>query len=1120
MRRELFRYVRVKQPKVFDLGTRIDPALAALPRDQRERWAREWLGSKQAVARLADLAFDYGAYLAIEKLSAAHLPSRDDLRDPEALRARRVKRDPTYQGDRARVISSLWAAKQLAPHDTAELERLACFVELFPTLDRVLERVPYPMPIEQRVRARRPPVAPVRPPQILADPDAGTRSELAELAQHVDTLWRVRRELLETTRKEHATRVRTLAHAATKGERLRDRNVELVEATRAMRAAPAKTGLLALLDLPATVALPPSSVDALAKAKVLFEKYGIKPEKFCVTSKEVAVKVDTLKPPVGATLQGAGCYKEHPNPLFGDEVRLLGHADLIRVEERLLGYVDGEISYIENILAGEVRKRRVRMQRYFEQTTEITTQQEDATSRESTVTAKHDLSSSIQTELGTRVSSDVNASASGSGGGSLGLVEFKGNGSVGANLGIDLEARTSTEDTSSFSQEIINKALETTRSLTIERRLSRTWSLHDTEDLHKITGGAEPRNGIYRFLDKRVCLTETLYGKRVFLLANLRFPGRNLVCEREDRLLLGLGELGRKPVFDISIDDVHPSTYKELAARFKAANVRPPPPPMQTIGKTYKTETTNAAAEQPAPSATKLGEALTPFFEKYKRFLITDSIRIPDGYEVREVLVTVNHGRNGLSVPAQLPLKLAGATLGAGLTLVTAAAQGLLGPALFVPAAVYQFQFAVSPVMHYNTDSSNVAACVGNETHESPYFFFEPDLLMRQLFDAFGNFVSQSPGLIQALQTAYTTLQTNLVAHAGAAATEITQVVQTAVNGVMDRLRSSFDNGNILETFGGIVDTMTGLVNTTVTAVNLGTALTTMVQPVIDFVRSVLALFTTGLQQALLDLFELMASLSDPVEILPFTSVAGTRGELPVSFNTVAIHPGVTINLTACLARTNDGLDAWKLETYDKLYQAYVQLVADYETKALLVQSVDRIERNPATLRREETLAIKELVCHALNNVHEPPAGNTYTFDKLNLFENAIDWDNLSYRLFNYGPTHAEVVMDKVGVYAGVDERRQAFLKASWAQVLIPLRDDPRLEEQLGAYIHTNAFDFEGDLDDNELAALYTELSRDRARIAEEPPIVSRRHETLPTDLVVLRPEIPPLDESTCEPIP
>jgi len=134
------------------------------------------------------------------------------------------------------------------------------------------------------------------------------------------------------------------------------------------------------------------------------------------------------------------------------------------------------------------------------------------------------------------------------------------------------------------------------------------------------------------------------------------------------------------------------------------------------------------------------------------------------------------------------------------------------------------------------------------------------------------------------------------------------------------------------------------------------------------------------------------------------------------------------------------------------------------------------------------------------------------TLDELQLFEHAIDWPNVTYRLYNYGPQGAQVAYEVLGLYATADRRRRAFLDASWTQVLVPLREDTRLEQILVAYFKTGTVDFEADLLGeltgseeeryDELTAIYRDLILQRASLPEEPP--KHRRERIPTDIIVI----------------
>ncbi|MDP2330954.1 MAG: hypothetical protein Q8M19_09700 [Reyranella sp.] len=1154
--KEIFRYARIRQPRIIDIvlrarGSSRLKAIVDRPAAERAAWARDQIKSDQAVRSEADLRFDYFAHLSIKALPVDRLPSRKVVRDPIAFASAGFDSDKNRRADLDNCLASLFAFKILRDEENAAaVGRLLRFVELFPELHRVDEERDYPNAVLTKIEIK----APAPPPP--HDRQPGVARELAadvgKLARHVETLWAARNKRLATQRAELNERYRqimtmplvdagTAKTSTAKGKRAKTsaRTSSLLSA----RIKERRDNLVALradyrtstnaLTLGAVLDMPPKQLSGNATAaaklvvvqretKALLEKHGIEAEAFVEVYQQVVAKADALGVKA-STAADTDCYAENPRLMFGDTVRVLGHADLVRVDETFVEYSVGEISYVENILPGEIKKREVKSTKYFEEVTETTIEETSDTSSESSVTTKQDLGSQIATELAAHMNSESSVSASGSGGGTIGVVDFQGAGQAAASLNVGVDANLTTENTSNFSQEIISKAIEKTKSSSIERRLTRSYSLHETLHSHSVDNtlgdDIKARNGIYCFLDKHVCLTETVYGKRLFVMANLRLPGRNLLCEREQRLQLGLSELGQRPQFDITVDQIQPDTYKTLVGQFKASNVSPPPPPIQTIAKTYKTDNTNANAEKQGIDPKKVADALTPFFEQYKRFLITDNIRLPDGYEVREVTATINHGRNGISVPAHLPLKFVGAALGAGFTLASSASLANYASFVTVPLALYQFEYGISPLLHYNTDSSNVSLCLGNETQDSPYFFFEPEFLMDEILNAFGSFLQNAPDLLATIEISAGELLTQLKNKAAEVPDKVRDVVQDVINKLIENVKNALSNvsirGSIRQGFRATFNDLSASLVDAQKLIDLGTGLGDMFEPLKAFITGVINLLREGMQNALIDLFAFVASLSENSQVLPFGNVAGIRGELPLSVNAVAIHPGITINVVASLSRSDEALDKWRLETFDALYQAYLQQLADYETKAMMLSKVDRVARSPATLRREEVIAMKELVLHALNNLHGP-ADSEYSFDRINFFENALDWGNMSFRLFNYGPNVSELEKEKRGVFGGIDDRRRAFLKAGWAQVLIPAQADLRLEQKVGQYFVDGTFDLESGFGIDELTALYQELINDRARIANGPTPQPIGHEVLPTDFIYISEELPVNDRSPC----
>jgi hypothetical protein len=162
-------------------------------------------------------------------------------------------------------------------------------------------------------------------------------------------------------------------------------------------------------------------------------------------------------------------------------------------------------------------------------------------------------------------------------------------------------------------------------------------------------------------------------------------------------------------------------------------------------------------------------------------------------------------------------------------------------------------------------------------------------------------------------------------------------------------------------------------------------------------------------------------------------------------------------------------------------------------------------------MRREERIALKERVINALHALH-PTGGTTIPIERLELFEHAIDWDSMSYRLFNYGPSDEGMALELEAVLTGGDEERRRFLLSTWSQAMIPLQPHDGLVAQFLDYLR----DGSGSVADaisgasadvpetDELTALYRDLVLSRSLIDENPPSGEPRFVTLPTDLIAL----------------
>lgn len=1223
---ELFRYARVRPPRIIDLRSRArkDPELRALleqaadddPPQQAESrqdrvlsgsYTREPSTSAGAPASLGELTFDYRRHLRVEELPADRLPMAADLRDPASFDPAAIRRDPGYRADRKALLLQVASLRLATPgrEESAELTqaaRMLDFVETFPDLPRRRTREPYATVVLKRPEVRVI-AAPARREPVFDPAPPVEAQELHEVAEGLQVLWRARHRMLQERKRAfdraHRQLMRDIpqlppvprppaileppvpeAPAPEVGERsgrvTKGKRVTRASAKSGRKSAEKAAGKAA--GKPADAPMPDDRADDAARVEAaneyrrllkeradvhaaairkrtaalvaLREEYeqerqsaslermlsssaktvakyvsgksesqvgrmmnvvkeyaygtNVPVSRFCEAYEQAVNRGDTM----GANqakpdFQGSACFAESPDLVFADTVRILGEADLIRVDETFVKYSAGEISYVENVLAGEVRKRKVKATRYLEQLTETISEETTEGTKETGATTKQDLKSQVESEINTRLETDISASANASGGGTIGVVEVQGGGSVDASLGMGLDTSLGTSNESRFSQEIVSKALERTKQTVVERRMSRAYSLDETSNLHAIRNdgeNAESFNGVYCFLNRHVAITESVYGRRLFLLANIRVPGKSLLCSRMHRLHLAYEDVGVRPTFDITPADITPANYMALAGRFKAQNVAPPPAPIVRLGRTYKTDTTNTNSEAPEFNGRQIAEVLVPFFAKYKRFLITDNVALPDGYEVMDVTVTVNHGANGISIPADLPLRAGGAMAFAAPAL---AAYGGYGPFL-LPVWLWSVGFLASPLLHYNADSSNVTVGIGTESQDSPYYFFDPDALIKEIFNLFGSISASLPSILSEIEAGIVPLMTKLASNAGKIPGQVASAVTSAVNTFIAAIKQIFTDIINLDPAAALDHMATlGFSITQGQLQNLQNTMGTLFEPFRAFIQNALDLIGGAVGTAIGDLFAYFMQLWESSQTFSFAGAQGTRGELPISLNTIAIKPGITVNLSACLRRTEEALARWQLETFANFYRAHLQLMADYESRALMAgNGAHRVAKPPALLRAEEHTAVKERVLYALNNAQGNP-GNSYTFDRMNFFEHALDWPNMTYRVFNYGPTPIENILDKRGAFIGADERRRAFSMALWAQVMIPVADSDHFVEQVMSYFEHGTFSMDGTLEDDELVALYRDFVLGRE--AEPLEVSAPRFETVPTEFIVIQ---------------
>jgi hypothetical protein len=597
---ELLTFSRLEPIRVIDLEYRL--AKAGVPDDEKGSadWAKQTLASKSAVRSLSDLSFDYSRHLKEDFDLRAGLPSRDELRTADSFDGAKIAQNPAYRGDQRRAQATFLALALDPARDEAAFQdaaRLLQFVERFPRLSEERSQASFAPVLRRGPKVEKEPAAKPEP-EPTANQALHPLDELTDLAATLQTIWRSRDTEVSQLRTDYLnlrnTRAGLLREAlaeavippakskatkATRGASAKSVDREQmqlraqamnaarlevkgkIEAARgAYLSAQAKSTLAAVLSRKND-----SNSSAIDRLKALMNKYKLSADGFCQLYAMALEKIDQIDRPRQRTslypTQAAQSW-DAPGVSFTDSVRMLGKAELVRVEEEFVSYSPAEISYIQTVMPGEQRMRKTRSANVQETILEDLNDELTERIDETSASTKSELKSEIETELKSRFASSVSASGSGEGGGSLGVVNFSGSGGVNAGLDIGLDTGLRTKNETQFTQEVLRKAVERTNRRTMERRLTRSRQSFSASDVHQITNDTDkPINGTYVFLNKHVAITETVYGVRAFMEAKLLAPGRSLIAARRSQQRALLDEFGERPRFDLTPADITPANY-------------------------------------------------------------------------------------------------------------------------------------------------------------------------------------------------------------------------------------------------------------------------------------------------------------------------------------------------------------------------------------------------------------------------------------------------------------------------------------------------------------------------------------------------------------------------------
>ena len=270
---------------------------------------------------------------------------------------------------------------------------------------------------------------------------------------------------------------------------------------------------------------------------------------------------------------------------------------------------------------------------------------------------------------------------------------------------------------------------------------------------------------------------------------------------------------------------------------------------------------------------------------------------------------------------------------------------------------------------------------------------------------------------------------------------------------------------------------------------------------------------------------------------------------VPISIQTARIA-GYSINVEVTCNRTTEAYTAWQIQTFESISSAYYSLKQDYDEalaksqvnsdgQALNFGDNNNPETNIAIVSDELKRQVIEFFLGSPFLGREGLTPNPTTGDykdtgpsinidkavanaaEIEFFEQAFEWENLTYILFPYFWTDRKRWSSLASIQ-GIDASFTAFLRAGAARVVVPAR--PQFESQVNFYVQYGIIWGGGpvpgpnDPDYLSVAAEIKELETG----ATDGTVVETWQVTVPTPLIILQsnisdlpaPNVPPVSTS------
>lgn len=268
-------------------------------------------------------------------------------------------------------------------------------------------------------------------------------------------------------------------------------------------------------------------------------------------------------------------------PTTHGDIKPVGIGDLLVVRQQLKRYEAGEISYIENVMKTEARKRTTQRSTTSEQTflteTTTTTEQERDLQTAERFELKQETDNTLKEDLSVKAGVAISAKYGP-------MLEVKSNVDVSSNTSI----ANATKVSSSYSKDVTNRAATKVTETIHQQQTQKIIEQFQETDEHGFdnTGGKEHVIGIYQWIDKIYEAQVFNYGKRMLFDVMVPEPAAFLL----DALVVHQSEgdtLVKPDPFTLNPNQLNESNYYQYVSKYEATGVVPPPAAFLTVSKTF-----------------------------------------------------------------------------------------------------------------------------------------------------------------------------------------------------------------------------------------------------------------------------------------------------------------------------------------------------------------------------------------------------------------------------------------------------------------------------------------------------------------------------------------------------